>query len=97
METVTTMNQYGAQAQRHWQTHRAQEYAQIEDPTAFFTTLGEQIAAEIERRRNELDRQAGTGQDESFLANLQTLNSTSLTVVDEVMREMAFTSPGELS
>jgi len=91
---MTTMNQYGAQAQNHWKTHRAAEYAELMDPTAFFTDLGSRIAAEISRRRDEMEKTTGAGQSDSFLANLGGLNETQMSVTDDVMRAMAFTEPG---
>jgi hypothetical protein len=95
MEAVMmTMNQYGAQAKTHWQTHRAAEYAELTDPTAFFTDLGNRIAAEVSRRRDEMEKTTGAGQSDSFLANLGSLNETQTSVTGEVMREMAFTEPG---
>jgi hypothetical protein len=96
MEAVT-MNQYGAQAQEHWRVHRATEYAQIQDPTRFFTDLGEQIATEIDRRCGDLERASGAGQSESFLANLGSLNNVRHSMEGEVLREMAFTEPGSPS
>ncbi|MEU3628662.1 hypothetical protein [Amycolatopsis coloradensis] len=89
-----TMNQFGADAEKHWKGIRAEEYALIEDPTRYFTELGERIAAEIERRTNEQERQQKAGQSEDFMANLAGLNNVAMTVRDDVMREMAFTEPG---
>ncbi|WP_158688141.1 MULTISPECIES: hypothetical protein [Actinomycetes] len=91
-----TMNHYGAQTQEHWRKHRAAEYAQIENPTKFFTDLGDRIAAEIERRTNEAEQQQQAGQSTDFMANLASLNNVSTTVRDDVLREMAFTEPGSL-
>jgi hypothetical protein len=82
-------------ALRHWKQYRKQELAQVENQERFFTQLGEQIAAEIDRRRHAAEQQSGAGQSTDFLANLQSLNSASIPVVDEVMREMAFTEPGQ--
>jgi hypothetical protein len=93
MEDVS-MNHYGARARRHWQTHRPQEYGQITDPETFFSDLGNRIATEIDRRRTEQERSTGAGDSQDFLANLQSLNSTAISVEDEVLREMAFTEPG---
>lgn len=87
------MNQYGARAREHWRVHRAAEYAQLEDPTRFFTDLGEQIAAEIDLRCGNLERASGAGQSESFLANLGGLTNVRHEVEGAVLREMAFTEP----
>ncbi len=41
------MNRYGEQARRWWQQLAPSDYAAMQDPEAFFTTLGEQAAAEV--------------------------------------------------
>ena len=41
------MNKYGAQAMRHWKTHAPERYAQIENPTGFFTELGLEAQGQI--------------------------------------------------
>ena len=41
------MNQYGMLAMRHWQQHTRSRVAAIPDPTEFFTTLGNQIEAQV--------------------------------------------------
>ncbi len=41
------MNRYGEQARTWWQQLAPTDYAQMQDPDAFFTRLGEQAAAEV--------------------------------------------------
>jgi hypothetical protein len=89
METVNTMNHYGAQALEHWTKYRPRELALIEDQTKYFTDLGEEIQGEISRRRDAAEHQSQAGQTLDFLANLQSLNAAG-SVADEVMREMVF-------
>lgn len=48
MERQISMNHYGALAERHWKTHRPSQYSTLEDPTAFFTDLGEQISLQVQ-------------------------------------------------
>ena len=86
MEAVT-MNHYGALALRHWQRARADELVMIEDPDRFFTELGQQVAAEVDRRSHAL--QGPTSED--YLANLGMLNEARATAEGDVLREMVFT------
>jgi GAF domain-containing protein len=90
-----TMNTFGALAQTHWQTQRPAQYALIEDPTAFFTTLGQQISSEIQRRRDEAEQQTGAGRTDSFLANFQGLNISHASIQTEVLTEMVYNQPSE--
>ncbi len=41
------MNRYGEQARTWWQQLAPTDYAQMQDPEAYFTKLGEQAAAEV--------------------------------------------------
>jgi hypothetical protein len=42
------VNRYGATAMRHWARWLPSAYAGISDPQAFFTELGEEVAAQVE-------------------------------------------------
>ncbi len=90
---VSAMNNYGALAQKHWETQRPSDYGQISDRETFFTQLGAQIAAEIERRRNQDERETGAGQTTNFLANLNALTLSQTTIEAAVMREMVYDLP----
>lgn len=83
------MNHYGALALRHWTLTRPAELATIEDPQRFFTELGEQVAAEIDRRSQVLEGPLG----EDYLANLGMLNEARATAESDVLRELVFTDP----
>lgn len=83
------MNHYGALALRHWETTRARELAQLENPDRFFTELGEQVAAEIQRRAQALE----APMSEDYLANLGMLNEARAAAESEVLRELIFTEP----
>jgi hypothetical protein len=80
------MNRYGTMAMEHWQTHRPRQYAAIPDPTGFFTTLGEQMAAQVTTVSLAL---AGDDPgDETFLAKVGRLNMARLRAEEQVMRQM---------
>lgn len=83
------MNQYGQQAMEHWRNHLPISYQQLRDPMAHFTALGERAAAEIDRRALELEEAAS----ESFLANLQNLNTARQTAQSQVIQEMILIEP----
>ena len=85
------MNHYGALAWQHWQRARTRELATISDPHRFFTDLGEQVAAEVQRRSQALE--TPTGQD--YLANLRMLTQARATAESDVLRELIFTDPQE--
>lgn len=89
------MNQYAAQARRHWQTHLPQRYQQIQDPETFFTDLGDHIAQEI-----QVIADAIAGQDpdeETYLDKVGRLNMARLSAEDHVLREMLPAPETELS
>lgn len=49
-----SMNRYGVIAQRHWARWLPSQYAAISDPESFFTTLGEEVARQIDDLTDEL-------------------------------------------
>ena len=48
------MNRYGQQAMAHWRRHRSTELATIDDPTTFFTDLGETVQSAVTSMRDEI-------------------------------------------
>jgi hypothetical protein len=82
---TNTMNRYGVRAQEYWQTYLSNEYAQLTDPTAFFTTMGEQMSKEITTLSLAL---AGDDPgDEGYLEKVGRLNTALLRAEEQVMRE----------
>ncbi len=80
------MNQYGAQARRHWQTHLPNRYRQIPDPETYFTNLGEEIAQQIQDVARTM---AGPDPaNETYLDKVGRLNMARLSAEDQVLREM---------
>ena len=49
-----SMNRYGVIAQRHWARWLPKQYAAISDPESFFTTLGEEVARQIDDLTDDL-------------------------------------------
>ena len=56
------MNRYGLMAQRHWAQWLPQTYATISEPDSYFSTLGQEVAKQIEELTLELagDDQPGS-------------------------------------
>ena len=80
------MNRYGAQAKAHWQRKFPQRVRDLEDPEAFFTQLGEDVAEAIEQMARSL---AGSGPPgEGYLQRLQRLNTARAQAESHVLREM---------
>ena len=62
------MNRYGVIAQRHWAQWLPRQYAAITDPESFFTTLGEEVARQIDDLTDELVSEIR--QSDSYLAHV---------------------------
>jgi len=62
------MNRYGVKAQRHWARWLPRQYAAISDPESFFTTLGEEVARQIDDLTDELVGEIR--QSDSYLAHV---------------------------
>ena len=63
-----SMNRYGVIAQRHWAQWLPRQYASISDPESFFTTLGEEVARQIDDLTDELVGEIR--QSDSYLAHV---------------------------
>ncbi len=50
------MNRYGMMARDHWMRHAPIRYAALEDPQAYFTQVGESIAAQVEQAATQLEK-----------------------------------------
>ena len=69
------MNEYATMARDHWREHLPARYAQIEDPDAWFTQLGEEVAAEIAGLWAEMSLKAGNPPGEDFMDRVGRLNA----------------------
>jgi hypothetical protein len=85
------MNRYGQRAREHWTKWLPNRVAQMTDPAAFFTTLGEQAADEISRRADHLAGPDCSGED--YLTKLRRLRMAQFTAEETVLREMLLLPP----
>lgn len=80
------MNQYATLARQHWQRYLPSRYAQIEDPTAFFTELGEQISDQINDLTATLAGDDPPG--ESYLDKVGRLNAAGQMAREQILAQM---------
>ncbi len=88
------MNHYGARALSHWQAHLAEQLAQIPDPEAFFTLLGETAQTEIGHRAEALAQLQTPA--EGYLAETARLETARQMAESAVLREMILVEPESL-
>jgi hypothetical protein len=79
------MNKYATQAQRHWETHRPTEYADMADRDRFFARLGEQISYQVAELSRQMEGHAPVG--ETYMAKVGRLATAKSTAEAQVLRE----------
>ena len=82
---VSEMNRYGARAMRHWQEFDPERFEAIEDPQAFFTTLGAEVEQEIETLAAALAGPDRVG--ETYLEKVGRLNMARFNAESDILRE----------
>ena len=85
------MNRYGLMAQRHWAQWLPQRYATISEPDSYFSTLGQDVAQQIEDLTLELagDDQPG----EEYLAKAGRLTAARSRAEEIVLPERVLLAP----
>jgi hypothetical protein len=85
------VNWYGATAMRHWVRWRPRAYAGISDPDAFFTELGEEMAAQVEELADYL---AGEDRpDEGYLDRVARLFTVRMVAEEIVLPQRVWPEP----
>jgi hypothetical protein len=79
------MNEFGAMAEQHWRTFLPGRTAQLQDPTAFFTSLGQQVAEEIETLAFELAGEPP--EQETYLEKVGRLEAARRQAREKVLAE----------
>ncbi len=85
------MNQYGAQAQKHWQQWLPDRYRTITTPEPFFTELGETAANLIAELQFQLSGPDIPG--ESYLEKVGRLNAAKMQAEEIVLAEQVLLAP----
>jgi hypothetical protein len=84
------MNRYGATARKHWTQHRPQDLSRLNDPTGYFTTLGEEIEQQVLTLSSQLAGPDPAG--EGYLEKVARLNAATSRAEESVLTEMVWTS-----
>jgi len=85
------MNEYGQMAHDHWKRWLPQRYSQIEDPSNFFSTLGDQVSTRIADLTLDLAGEDPPG--ETFIAKLGRLNNAKQRAREIVLPELVLVEP----
>ncbi len=89
------MNRYGLLAQAHWRTHAPQKYAALEDPSEFFETLGETVAAQVAETSSRLE--ATLPADLEYLDQVGQLRTIQKQAEELVLTELVYSVTPEPS
>ena len=96
------MNKYGAQAMRHWKTHAPQRFQNLDDPTRFFTDLGQEAQGQISELARQIETTpasvlAKTASSEQTYLQDVARRMTALRIAEEVvMQQLAWVSDPSL-
>ncbi len=85
------MNQYAAMAERHWRRWLPSRVAAMDDPSSFFSNLGQEVAAQIEDLTADLAGDDPPG--ETFMEKVGRLNMARLRAEEIVLPETAAGPP----
>ncbi len=87
------MNVYGDRAMDYWRRFRPTAYQAIPHPQEFFSTLGEQIADQVQMLADQL---AGPDiPDEGYLGKVGRLNNATMRAAEMAMNDLVYSSPPE--
>jgi hypothetical protein len=87
------MNEYGAMAKTYWQQWLPGRYAATGDPDAYFTRLGEEVAAAIADLWAQMQAQAGNPPGEDFLDRVGRLNAMRKQAEEITLADMVLLAP----
>jgi hypothetical protein len=79
------VNRYGVMARRHWARWLPRQYAAVGDPESFFSTLGGEVARQIDDLTDELAGE--TRQDDSYLARVGQLVAARAIAEELILRQ----------
>jgi hypothetical protein len=82
------MNHYGLLAQEHWTRYAPSRLQSLDDPTTYFSQLGETASAQIEDLANRLEQDLPT--DLSYLERVGQLRMIRKQAEDVVLGELVF-------
>ena len=87
------MNKYGLIAQEHWKKYAPARYATLTDPDAYFRTVGESAASQIDQIASSLERQLDP--DLPYLERVGQMNSIRLQAEETVLNDLVYSIESE--
>jgi len=87
------MNEYGSMARDHWRQWLPGRYAATGDPDAYFTALGEEVAAEIAGLWAQMSADAGSPPGEDFTDRVGRLNAIRKQAEEIVLADRVLLPP----
>ena len=85
------MNRYGQMARKHWARWLPARYATIEDPTSFFSDLGNQAEQRIDQLTDRMAGDDPPGED--YLAKAGRLGQARMQAEEIVLAELILLPP----
>jgi hypothetical protein len=85
------MNQYAAMAERHWRRWLPSRVAAMDDPSSFFSNLGEEVADQIEELTADLAGDDPPGG--MYMDKVGRLNMARVRAEEIVLRETVLLPP----
>ncbi len=89
------MNEYGRRALEHWQRTKPQELSTIPDPEAFFSTLGETAASQVDSLADQLAGPDSPG--EGYLEKVGRLRMAKYRAEEMVLAELVYSTTPEIN
>lgn len=91
---VSTPAEFAERASRYYQDYRPQAYDQIQDPVAFFRSLGERIADQVDEAARQIEGPSPVGED--YLARVGRINMARMQAAELVMDNEVYSTPSEM-
>lgn len=85
------MNQYGRLALNHWKKWRPSAFSTIPDPEGFFSTLGQQVTAQVADLQDQIAGPDQAGED--YLEKVGRLRMAKLQAQELVLAELVYLPP----
>lgn len=90
---MSTPAEFAERASRYYQDYRPQAYDQIQDPAAFFRSLGERIADQVDEAARQIEGPAPVGED--YLSRVGRINMARMQAAELVMDNEVYSTPPE--
>jgi len=92
------MNKYGRRARDHWMRYAPTRYEALEDPEEFFTSLGEQVATQVDQISQPME--AALSADLPYLEKVGQMNAIRNQAEEAAMADLVYsveTEPSSLA